>query len=330
MADSVYKKERILGIFYRLMQGENIVLKALAQEYGVSVKSISRDVNEIRNFLTENREMVNHAEIMYSSAQKAYSLEVDHCLLPKELLLIMKILIGSRAVDKIQLLGLIGKLKGFTIKDDKEMIEQLVRKEMYHYQEVKHFCDNLTDLLWKLTNCISKQKEITVTYYKADGSQIERRLRPLSILFSEYYFYFIAASCKEPENSPHYYRVDRIVRLIEHRDVFQMRYADKFDEGELRKKIQYMFPGENQKIKFEFTGPSFQAVLDRIPTARVIEKEGDKFIIEAETYGTGIKMFLLSQGKWVKVLKPKNFMEEMVKEIEEMRQNYGSGEESIL
>lgn len=322
MADYSFKKERVLGIFYRLLNGEGLSIKKLSQEYGVSSKSISRDFCEIRNFLTDNREMVQNMELKYSTGMKTYSLVQNDRLCPKELLLIMKILSGARAIDKIQLLELVGKLKSFTANDDKDMIGQLMAKEMYHYQGIKLSCDDLVDLIWKLTNCIYRQKEITVSYIKMDGSRIERRLRPLSLMFSEYYFYLIAASCEEPKESPHYYRVDRILHMTEHRDTFQIRYTDKFDEGELRRKIQYMFPGSDQRIKFEFTGPSVQAVLDRLPTARIIGKEDDKYTIEAETYGTGIKMFLLSQGKWVKVLEPAGFVEEMKEEIEGMMGNY--------
>lgn len=315
------KKERILGIFYRLLQGESVNLKSLSQEYGVSVKSISRDINEIRNFLADNREIVKNMELKYFRDLKAYRIENNNCLSPREFLLIMKILTGVRAIDKIELLDLFDKMKNFTEKEDRDILEYLSAKEMYHYQGVFHFCTDLTDLIWKITHCIFKRKEITIIYNKMDGSQIERRIRPLSIMFSEFYFYLIAASC-EDESNPHYYRIDRISRMVKHRTTFQLSYSKRFDEGELRKKIQYMIPGESRKITFEFTGPSVQAVLDRLQTAKIISKKGKKYLIEAEIYGEGIKMFLLSQGHWVKVLKPEYYAEEMAKEIEMMYRNY--------
>ena len=75
-------------------------------------------------------------------------------------------------------------------------------------------------------------------------------------------------------------------------------------------------------IRFEFTGPSVQAVLDKLPTARIIEGHGGRYTIEAEVYGDGIKMWLLSQGSWVKVTAPDDFVEEMKNEIERMRNIY--------
>lgn len=315
------KRERLLGIFYRMMQGESVNLKSLASEYGVSVKSISRDMNEIRNFLADHRDIVKNMELKYARDLKTYRIDNGNSLLPKEFLLIMKILTGVRAIDKIELLDLFEKIKNFTGKEDRNSLEYLTAKEMYHYQGVHHFCTDLTELIWKITHCIVGQNEITIIYNKMDGSQIERRIRPLSIMFSEYYFYLIAASC-ETGSSPHYYRIDRILKMVKHRDTFPLDYSDRFDEGELRKKIQYMIPGESKRITFEFTGPSVQAVLDRLQTARIISKEGKKYLVEAEIYGEGVSMFLLSQGHWVKILKPKQYAEEMAREIELMYHNY--------
>lgn len=98
--------------------------------------------------------------------------------------------------------------------------------------------------------------------------------------------------------------------------------SQNFDEGLLRKRSQFMWPGPLRRIRFQFTGPSVQAILDRIPTARVVEKKNEVSTIEAEVYGDGIKMFLLSQGSWVKVLGPEEFVREMKDEITKMQELY--------
>ena len=85
-----------------------------------------------------------------------------------------------------------------------------------------------------------------------------------------------------------------------------------------------MFPGKYRKIRFEFWGPSVQAILDRIPTARIVDEVNGKKIIEAEIYGSGINMYLLSQGSKLRVLEPADFVEEMRTEVEAMRAMYQS------
>ena len=83
-----------------------------------------------------------------------------------------------------------------------------------------------------------------------------------------------------------------------------------------------MWPGPLRTIRFEFTGPSVQAVLDKLPTARIIDRDGKKYLIEAEVYGDGIKMWLLSQGAWVKVVAPEEFVEEITAEIQKLTEVY--------
>lgn len=64
--------------------------------------------------------------------------------------------------------------------------------------------------------------------------------------------------------------------------------------------------------------------MDKIPTAKVISVDGDRKIIEAETYGVGINMFLLSQGSMVEVLEPREFVDEMAGEIAKMAGLYAA------
>ena len=316
------RTDRTLAIFLRGLRGEKLTTADLANEYGVSPKSIARSINEIRMFLAENRELSGHAELIYSRSEKCYTLRFDDFLRDSELLAVIKILIGSRALSKQELLTIIGKLKQFTSAKDRQLLESLIVKEKYHYCEVKSDCDGVIDRLWQLAENIRSRTEITVTYYKMSREKVTHRLRPVSLMFSEYYFYLIAYKAEDESNTPIYFRVDRISDVVEHRSHFELDRKFDFDEGELRKKIQFMFPGKCRTIRFEFSGPSLQAVLDRLPTAVVLDVKGKTAIVEAEVYGTGIMMYLLSQGSWVKVLAPDDFVEEYKAELDKMRKLY--------
>lgn len=322
MSSSFQKKNRLLNIFFRAIKGEDISIKRMAQEYQVSEKSIRRDINEIKDFLSENRDLVGNIDFEYYYEKKAYRLNREDLFSIQELIGIIKVLIGSRAFGKIEILDMITKLKKFTSYQDRQMIERLIDKEIYHYNEVNRDCESVIENLWDLTRAINENKEVTIFYYKMERKRVERRLKPLAIIFSEYYFYLIAYDSSDTSYRPKYYRVDRMAKIVNHRSHFKIPKEYVFDEGALREKIQYMFPGEERKIRFEFRGPSVQAILDRIPTARVIRVENDCKVIEAKIYGEGIKMYLLSQGSWVKVLSPPEFVEEIRNEIESMRRQY--------
>ena len=76
MSSTGTKNNRMLEIFFSAMRAEGISVRNLAREYGVSGKSISRDVGEIKNFLCENRELVGNTELKYApNARAAFSSE---------------------------------------------------------------------------------------------------------------------------------------------------------------------------------------------------------------------------------------------------------------
>lgn len=317
------KQYRILEIFFRAMRGEDISVAELANEYGVSTKSISRNISELKAFLADHRELVGNTELEYSHQDKCYHLYMDEFLTNKELFALVEVIIGARAFSKMELLALTDKLKRFTTAEDRPVLNELIRKELYHYPEVKHDCESVEDRLWQVVNCITEHKEITIEYYRMDRKWKTHRIRPASVMFTDYYFYLIAFMTDGNTEKPYYFRIDRIKDVTEHRKNFSTEDIPEFDEGLLRKRSLFMWPGELRTIRFEFSGPSVQAVLNKLPTARIIERLGDnKYLIEAETYGDGIKMWLLSQGAWVKVVAPQGFVEEIKVEINQMLCTY--------
>ena len=54
--------------------------------------------------------------------------------------------------------------------------------------------------------------------------------------------------------------------------------------------------------------------------AKVVDKQEGVCSIEAEVFGTGVKMWLLSQGSKVKVTAPETLVQEMRAEIQKMQE----------
>lgn len=317
-----YKSERVLDLFFRALKGEALSAKVLSDEYGISTRSVTRDINDLKCFLAERRDILGNAELIYSSANHSYILHMDNLLSNKELLSVAKILIGSKAFSREELLTIISKLKSHTSITDKQRLESLINNELFHYSEVGCDCKSVIENIWNLTTYIQDKRGITIDYYKMNRSNVKHKIKPVSIMFCEYYFYLIAYKYDDASNTPFYFRIDRIINITAHREHFELNAFQNFDEGLLRNRSQFMWPGPLRKIRFEFTGPSLQAILDRIPTAKLVDKKDGVNIIEAETYGDGIKMFLLSQGSWVKVTEPAEFVEEMTEEIKKMNKLY--------
>lgn len=310
------KQYRVLEIFFRGLRGEDLSVQSLANEYEVSTKSITRSINDLKDFLADHRELVGNTELRYSYSDKCYRLYMDEFLSNKELFALVEVMIGARAFSKMELLTLSDKLKKFTTPEDRPKMNELIRKELYHYPEVKHDCESVQENLWKIVNCITERKEISIEYYRMDRKWVTHRLRPASVMFTDYYFYLIAFLSEGKTEKPYYFRIDRIKQITTHRKKCDVFDTQDFDEGLLRKRSLFMWPGKLRTIRFEFSGPSVQAVLDKLPTAKIIERlSSNKYLFEAEVYGDGIKMWLLSQGAWVKVVAPDELVETMKEEV---------------
>ena len=72
-----------------------------------------------------------------------------------------------------------------------------------------------------------------------------------------------------------------------------------------------------QKSRFRYVGSSIEAVLDRLPTAQIIGQDDEGWTVEAEVFGKGIKMWLLSQGHQIEVVLPEDLAKEMQLETQQ-------------
>ena len=202
------KTDRIMELFLRAIKGEALSVQQLSNEFNVSTRSITRDINNLKAFLYEHRDITGYAELEYSSSNHCYTLNMGNLLTNKELFAIIKILIGSRAFNTKDLLDIIKKLKSNTTRSDRNKLDSLIRKELYHYTEIGSDCPSVIDNMWKITNCIDNRNMITISYYKMNRTHVRYKILPVSIMFTEYYFYLIAykAECDNP-CIPYYFRI---------------------------------------------------------------------------------------------------------------------------
>ena len=166
--------------------------------------------------------------------------------------------------------------------------------------------------LWEIGQAVRNHQVMEIQYERMkEPKLVTRRVEPVGIMFSEYYFYLTAFlqdvdRKAEFENEgdlfPTIYRIDRIRAFQVLDEHFHVPYKDRFEEGEFRKRVQFMYGGKLQKIRFRYTGPSLEAVLDRLPTAKVLAEDDDGWDVEAEVFGSGVEMWMRSQGKYVSEL----------------------------
>lgn len=294
---------RLLSIYERLNKGEILEKAKLAQHFGVTLKTIQRDIDDLRVYLAETHYSETEIAIKYDKTKNGYYLVrlQREWLTNKEVLALCKILLESRAFCKEELDSLVTKLLLQVVPNDRKKVENMIISELHYYVPLRHN-KHLLSLLWDLSHCISNKEIISFIYTRQDGVVKERVVQPVSIMFSEYYFYLIAFMMNGNKDFPTIFRVDRIADLKGTKENFNIPYKNKFNDGEFRNRIQFMYSGELRNIVFEYSGPSLEAVLDKLPTAEILAVTDGIYIIRIEVYGNGIDMWLRSQGEYIKVI----------------------------
>ena len=289
---SELKSARLLEIYTRLEQGRTLKKADLAQEFHVTQRSIQRDVEDLRCFLAERH---LEREVIYDGKQRGYRMVSGNPrgLTNSEILAVCKILLESRSLPAKDMGGILDKLIDCAVpQESQKAVRELVANEKLHYIP-PHHGQSVLGSLWELGQAIRSQQVIEIGYERMKEPRlVQRRVQPVGIMFSEYYFYLTAFL----EDKTDFDNPDDLFPTIYRIDV---PYAKRFEEGEFRKRVQFMYGGRLEHIRFRYTGPSLEAVLDRLPTAQVLSEDAGGWLISAEVFGKGIEMWLRSQGDWV-------------------------------
>lgn len=106
---SELKSARLLSIYARLLNGRVLKKTDLAQEFGVTARSIQRDLESLRSFLSN--EMLPQ-DVVYDRAAGGYRLTdaKPACLSNSEILAVCKILLESRSMRRDEMLPILDKL----------------------------------------------------------------------------------------------------------------------------------------------------------------------------------------------------------------------------
>lgn len=316
--DKKDKAHRILGIYKKLLNGEFLNKAEEAKNYKVNERTIQRDIDAIRSFLEtdsgQNTGEINY--VRYDKRENGYYLEkaYEMKLSNSEVLAICKILLDSRAFKKEEMESMLERLLECCVPEkNRQLVSELIKNEEFHYVEPRHKTVFI-DTMWQIGLAIRNSQYIEIDYLRnKDKKIVRRKVKPVAIMFSEYYFYVTAFIDDKDEarkdfdvlndSFPTIYRIDRIKRLKVLEEHFHIPYSSRFEEGEFRKRIQFMYGGKLQRVKFKYTGDNVESVLDRLPTAKILSEENGEYVVSAEVFGKGIDMWLRSQGDVIEVMR---------------------------
>ena len=312
-------QERLLTIFLRLQFGTPLGKKQLAQEFEVSEKTIQRDFSLLRDILSSHTSY--SGDLLYNRKTNKYCLASKSVFNKKDILVISKILLENRALNRPEIASLLNNLLVLVPRDDRKEIEQIIGSEKLNYAPLTDQ-QNRIEKIWNLSEAILHEQVLDIIYQKPYSEFSKKQtVLPVSLYYDRHYFYLVVYQLKYETYIT--LRVDRIQSWsLSGIEKPSISYRDKFRDGDIRNERVDAFIGKKISIEIEYLyDPTI--VMDQFPNAKIVGKNGDWTHFQFESQHTpGLKRWLLGQGEAVTVLSPRILVEDMKQTVQEMIDKY--------
>lgn len=311
-------KERILTIFLRLYAGKRLSKAQLKEEFGVDPKSIQRDIGFLKRILEENPNL--GFELMFDTSDNTYRLIGKTTFNKKDILVISKILLENRALNKSELNSLLRGLLDLLSTEEKKEVEAIISSERLNYKSLTNDRDRI-DTIWNLSEAIRRERMLEIEYKAPLKDAKSHIIFPVSLYYDAHYFYLVAYHLKHENYTT--FRVDRIESIGEsHVKKPEISYGRKYRDGDVRNQKVDAFEGRKIKVKLRYKGIP-EIVFDQFPNHEIISCDNGNMIVQIETQDTpGLKRWILGQEDEITVLYPQSLADSIQNSIEKMLNNY--------
>lgn len=225
------KVERVLMLFWQLYSGMRISKAAFCFEMDITPRTFDRDIEDIRNFLSEG---YLGQEVIFDRMSNTYRMtgSIKKTLAEVEYTAMIAILLGSKALRKDEMNGLVKSLGKLT-EHSAEGLKAEINQMLYEYVETAH-SNAVLKMQWDLFQCIKRKVIIRMQYLNEQGEGEERLVIPCVLFFDSYHFRLRAEDLKEGGMKEYY--VDRIeaFEIVRNLNLTERRlyFTEKENEGD--------------------------------------------------------------------------------------------------
>ncbi len=219
------KVGRVLGLFWQLYNGLKINKDSFCLEMGIDKRTFERDIEDIRNFLSE---MYIGQDISYDRRSNVYYMTgtIKRLLTEVEYTAIITILLGSRGLRKDEMEGLVHSLE--RVSEHVGLPAYGSEKEIYGKYQENLPVNALLKMQWDLYQCIKRHLVIRIHYLESDicNNETEEEVIPKAVFFDDNHFMLKALRLQTYADEKYYveqiqgFEVLRAVSLQENRLYF--------------------------------------------------------------------------------------------------------------
>lgn len=293
---------RLFEIVYLLLEKNTITARELARRFGVSVRTIYRDIDVLS---------LSGIPIYTNKGKNGGISLIDSFVLDKSIL---------SEEEQNQILFALQSLEKLDISSEKKALEKmkmLFKKQNKNWIEVDFsnwgVNEKQSQKFEMIKNAILSRKVIEFIYFNSYGEETKRQVEPLQIWFKDKSWYLIAY-CRLKND----YRIFKIARI------YDVEILDEIFERELVKDAQSKKPEfKIISLTLEISKERAYRVYDDFEKENISKSEDGDFIINVDyPENDWVYEYILSYGEFAKVLSPQ-YAKDIIKEkIKEMQKNY--------
>lgn len=129
------KTFRLLSISDRLLDGSEVNIEDLSNEFGVSMRTVKRDINALREYLSESENATQNA-IAYNEAKNTYFLikPEREWVTASEAIAVTEILLESDKFSKEQAASILHKVITQVDPNERESARKAITKAYENYR----------------------------------------------------------------------------------------------------------------------------------------------------------------------------------------------------
>ncbi len=312
---------RLFRIYERIKEGTFPDVSLLMEEEEVSERTIKRDIQTLKYSL--------NAPIAYSKSRKGYYLTKNWEFPFPELSAgeILTLLIANNILKELKGTPLFQIAKELSKKLEKLLpehisissneIEKMLSISFQHITPKEDIL-NTFNLIFE---AIKKRKRIFIKYYTISRDEItERKLDPYHIYNYQGIWYLVAFCHKRDDVRD--FAIDRIkdIKILNER----FNYQPNFNLKTYLEETFRIYKGNEEEIKLYFDSFQSKWIRERIWSKKqeIIENNDGSLILKIYGNREEIKRWFFGFGSHCIVLEPKSLKDEIIKEIEELKNLY--------
>ena len=296
------KDNRLFRILYYILEKEKVTANELADKFEVSVRTIYRDIDSISSVGVP----------IFTTQGKGGGIKIDNeFILNKSLF---------DANEKEQIIAALQGLEKTYEAYKSELITKLsalfkIKNSNWIEIDFTSWGSNNTyqDLFNTLKIAIINKNIISFSYISSKAEKINRRVKPIRLLFKEQDWYLYAFCLLR--NDFRYFKLSRIKDL----EVLAINYEDNFENAVLKKELKY----ENiVNIKLKFDKSVAFRVYDEFNEAIEEDEKGNLYVEIKIPNNYKLYNYIFSFGSNVEILEPKEIRKQFKNIIDELAKKY--------